>query len=124
MTALRRSTIPTVLIAAALALGGCGGGENGTGDDDHAMLDVTAREFSFDPDQMRVPAGQPVMLTLRNAGTVEHDFAIDDPEVLVYAAAGETVEEEIGSFPAGTYTVYCSIPGHREAGMEATLVSE
>lgn len=136
MTVLRRSTIPAVLIAAALALGACGGGDgpgtspgdgdgNGNGDDgDRQTLDVTVREFAFEPDQMRVAAGEPVMLVLRNAGAVEHDFAVDDPEVLVYAAPAETAEQEIGPFAAGTYTVYCSIPGHREAGMEATLVAE
>jgi uncharacterized cupredoxin-like copper-binding protein len=131
MSALRRSSIPAVLVAAALVISACGtdgtndGNGNGNGnDDDHQVLEVDASEFTFDPDEMRVAADEPVMLMLRNVGGVEHDFTIDDPAVEVYAGVGETAEEEIGSFAAGTYEVYCSIPGHREAGMVATLISE
>jgi len=28
------------------------------------------------------------------------------------------------NLPAGTYTFYCSVPGHKEAGMTGTLVVE
>ena len=34
--------------------------------------------------------------------------------------ANETVDTTFTATP-GTYTFYCSIPGHREAGMEGTL---
>jgi uncharacterized cupredoxin-like copper-binding protein len=132
MSVLRRSSITAVLAAAALALSACGGNgaDNGNGngaDDghgDHQTLEVTAREFAFEPDEMRVAADEPVMLVLTNGGAVEHDFVVDEPAVLVHVDPAQTAEEEIGPFPAGTYTVYCSIPGHREAGMEATLVAE
>jgi uncharacterized cupredoxin-like copper-binding protein len=135
MSALRRSGLPAVLVAAALVLSACGGNgtdngnDNGNGNgngnhDDHQVLEVDAGEFYFEPEEMRVAADEPVMLVLRNVGGVEHDFTIDDPAVDVYAAVGETAEEEIGSFAAGTYDVYCSIPGHREAGMVATLIAE
>ena len=55
-----------------------------------------------------------------NGGVVEHDFTIDEANVKIATPATETAS---GSFtlPAGTYAFYCSVPGHREAGMEGTL---
>jgi uncharacterized cupredoxin-like copper-binding protein len=40
------------------------------------------------------------------------EFAILEP--------GETRRFDV-SLPAGTYVIYCSLPGHREAGMVASL---
>ena len=40
---------------------------------------------------------------------------------VAHPAAGEEVTETFTIDEPGTYEVYCSIPGHREAGMVATL---
>ncbi len=37
------------------------------------------------------------------------------------AAAGESAEIRFTGTKAGTYTFYCTVPGHREAGMEGKL---
>jgi nitrite reductase (NO-forming) len=41
-------------------------------------------------------------------------------DIKVDLPAGQTTNVTIDA-PAGTYTFYCSIPGHRQAGMEGTL---
>lgn len=72
------------------------------------------------------------------AGSVEHDFVVegaarygtaeagheaDNPDDLhvAHADEGETVTATFMIDMAGTYTVYCSVPGHRDAGMVASL---
>jgi uncharacterized cupredoxin-like copper-binding protein len=115
-----------LLIAGALVLGACGGGgddggETG-GDEGATTCSVTGTEFAFDPDTLSVPADEEVTVELVNGGTIEHDFTIDEASVKIAAPATETAS---GSFTvaAGTYAFYCSVPGHREAGMEGTLTA-
>ena len=53
-----------------------------------------------------------------------HDFTIDEFDAHVAADRGETEEGGVTVDEAGTYTFYCSVPGHRSAGMEGTLTVE
>ncbi len=121
-------SIPAVLLAATLGLAACGGGGDDGGGGDAAQggdaLTVTTTEFEYEPASMTVPADTDVTLTLDNSdGAVEHDYTVEDEDVQITAAPGETVEGTM-NLPAGDYTVYCSVPGHRESGMEASLTVE
>ena len=52
----------------------------------------------------------------------DDDAAMDDDDLHVaHANAGESTTATFAVDEPGTYTVYCSVPGHRESGMEATL---
>jgi len=117
-----------LLIAGALVLGACGGGgddggggDGETGGDDGATtLSVAATEFAFDPVTLSAPADEEVTVEVVNGGTIEHDFTIDEAGLKIATPATETAT---GTFnlPAGTYTFYCSVPGHQDSGMEGTL---
>lgn len=55
-----------------------------------------------------------------NESGVPHNIVIDDKgEGAVVQNGG--VSKFSASFTAGEYAFYCSVPGHREAGMEGTL---
>ena len=83
---------------------------------------VTASMFKFDPAEIRVKAGEDVTIVL-TATDLTHDFTIDELAFHVSAAPGQIGR---GSFhapaTAGRYTAYCSVAGHRQAGMTATVV--
>lgn len=123
---MRRTLLLPLL---ALALGACG--DDGGGDavdpgEATTDIEVTGTDgLAFEPDAFRVPSAEEVSVTLTSEPSVEHDFVVadvggEDVEV-VRAAAGETGSGTISIDEPGTYDVYCSIPGHRQAGMEATL---
>lgn len=82
-------------------------------------LEVRATEMSYDPAAIAVAAGE-VEVVLHNDGTVLHDLRIGQEPFIVEAAPGETATARIDLEP-GRYEIYCSIPGHREAGMEGVL---
>jgi uncharacterized cupredoxin-like copper-binding protein len=137
-TLLHRAGLPALLLAALLVLAGCGGDGNGepeaadNGEQDTAesnddasvdALTFVATEFSFDPDQATIPADTPVEFVVDNQGVIEHDLAIDEAGVEIYVEPGESASAEV-TLPAGDYVFYCSIPGHRDSGMEGTLTVE
>jgi plastocyanin len=138
---MRRAVDVLVTGCTLVALAACGGGDAGTDaggspiftpvsdvPDDAHTLRVRAGEFFFDPGGVTVPADQPVALTLQNFGQVEHDWlALGEGDraivgAYVYADAGETTTG-VFTLDAGTYTVVCTIAGHREAGMVGTVTA-
>jgi plastocyanin len=80
-------------------------------------------DIAFDPTTLTIPANTDVTIELYNTGATAHNFSIDELGISVDVAAGEEGQATINA-PAGTYTFYCNVPGHREAGMEGTLTVE
>ena len=108
-------------VAVIASLAACGGDglpavEGPTSDG----LEVEASEMRFSPDEIAVSAGE-IPVVLRNAGLVIHDLRIDGkPTFLVEASPGRTTTAT-WELPEGRYEIYCSVEGHREAGMEGLL---
>lgn len=123
-----------VLGLATLLLAGC----SAAGPAQEVRLEANA--MAFDTNQIEVQAGRPVKLALQNDDSVLHDFAIqeidakvkatghdahahaDSIALHVSAAAGKTGTIEFTPEKAGTYAYYCTVDGHREAGMEGQFV--
>ena len=79
-------------------------------------------QLSFDTKQLSAKAGS-VTITLTNAAPVEHNVAIaEGSKVLAstptFAGGAKSVTVKL---KPGKYTFYCTVPGHRQAGMEGTL---
>ena len=82
---------------------------------------VTLTEFKIDPAMVEVAAGG--SLSVKNAGTVVHNLAIEGTDLKtadIAPGASETLD--ISSLKAGDYTIICAVPGHKGAGMEAMLM--
>lgn len=129
-----RRVLRAILAAAVVMLAGCGDNvsapEVALPVQDHRdpsdvtegarEITVRASSFSFDPKVISVEPGEDIAVALTSRDGL-HDFTIDGLDAHVAAEAGMTA---IGGFRAdkpGRYTFYCSVDGHREAGMEGTL---
>src|SRR5688572_1555926 len=86
-------------------------------------IEVEATSFSFDPDEIIVTAGEDIAIVLTSEDVL-HDFEIDELDAHVAADEGETAEGGFRAEEPGRYTYYCTVEGHREEGMEGTLVVE
>jgi len=121
MKARKRVLLAVLAMIPVLVATACDGGDGGNGG--ATRLELTATEFHFDPADLAVPADTAVTIVLANEGAVEHDLVIEETgEMVVHVGPGETGEGQV-TLPTGTYTFYCSIPGHREAGMEGVLTA-
>lgn len=98
---------------------GDGEGDGGGGDATFVAVDL---DFESAPDSL--PAGENE-ITLVNEGQAVHDVTFEElgDETVVSANGGETASGA-ATLEAGELTYYCSIPGHRGAGMEGTLTVE
>lgn len=109
--------------------GGMGGGSMGGHDESSPVaegarrIEVAATSFEFDPAEITVTAGEDVTIVL-SSDDLFHDFTIDGLDVHVAADRGETAEGGLRADESGEYTYYCTVAGHREAGMEGTLIVE
>lgn len=83
---------------------------------------LTAEAMRFGQAEIRVKAGQPATLVLDNHDLYEHSFDVDELDLHVAMTANGRTEFTFTPSEAGTYTIYCNVPGHREAGMVSSLV--
>jgi uncharacterized cupredoxin-like copper-binding protein len=91
-----------------------------------ASLDFEADpsgNLAFTEDKATSKAGK-VTINFTNPAPVPHNVDIED-ESGENVAETEVITEDSESTTAdlkpGTYTFYCDVPGHRQAGMEGTL---
>ncbi len=112
-----------------------------------ALYLVEMTNFAFTPSVLEVNAGEVLEIAIQNIDPVLHDFTIDaidaDVHVSYLGGTGEHAHAEADAVEAdvhfaltepgtgvvhlnihepGEYIFYCTVPGHREAGMEGTLI--
>jgi uncharacterized cupredoxin-like copper-binding protein len=118
----------SVGLLATLTLVACGGSSSsGSGANTvpaNPDLTVLAEDIKFDKKEYTVKAGD-VKTAYISKGQQTHTLVVQDPQGnKVPPTLRVTPGKEEGAvykLTAGTYTLYCDIPGHRDAGMQATL---
>jgi plastocyanin len=90
-------------------------------------LGVRASEYYFILSRPTVSSGE-VTVELNNQGEDAHDLSLQregsGEEPLLEVEETQSLQHTVAEFdlPAGTYRLWCSLPTHREKGMETTLV--
>ena len=120
---------PLLALTLAVSLAGCGeGGTSGdgglenieTGTSSGADYELFAGEFSFAPPFLVIEKAGTYSISLRNDGTLPHNFTVDGVGKTPDVQPGETVTAEL-TFKQGNFEFYCSIGDHAEQGMIGTV---
>ena len=85
-------------------------------------LEAAETELAFNTTKLSAKAGK-VTIDFKNPSALEHNVVIEQngKELSGFEPIAEGEESETAELKPGTYTFFCSVPGHREAGMEGTL---
>lgn len=77
--------------------------------------------YNWSTNTLEAAPGQVIQIT--NVGLGQHDFVVDEWGVDADLPNGEPVEVTVpeDAAPGDTFVYYCSVPGHRENGMEGEL---
>jgi plastocyanin len=144
---MKKLAVLLALALASTALVACGGGDDTTttsepeaagkanaapeGGKEEGGGGGATVEFEADPSgelaytttEASAEAGS-VTIDFKNPQSLTHDVAIESSggeEVGKTELIGEGETSTSVNLKPGKYTFYCSVPGHREAGMEGTL---
>jgi plastocyanin len=142
-----RLAVLCVLVATSLFVGACGSDDDNsttgsqsaaaptstptpaakrkpaTGSGSTVSLQPKGDQLLFDTNALTAKAGK-VTVDFTNDSAIPHNVTLIDS---ANKTLGETPTFDGGTksftatLKAGTYTYYCSVPGHREAGMQGTL---
>jgi uncharacterized cupredoxin-like copper-binding protein len=107
-------------------------------------IEISAVDLAYKPEHLTVKKDQTVTLIFKNEGKIFHDWVIDKMPIktaqtvtehnddghhehgeayAVHVSADSGKQSQVTFIPTATgkYTFYCSIPGHKDAGMIGTI---
>jgi uncharacterized cupredoxin-like copper-binding protein len=87
----------------------------------NAPIPVALSEYKITPAAITANTGD-ILLQVTNAGTMPHNLAVAELNAKTAdLAPGGSATLTLSNVAAGTYEVSCTIPGHADLGMKATL---
>lgn len=125
----RPARATSVLLAAAIVLGGCGGGRQLR--TDRPILRLSVDEYRIVPQDIQIRAGR-MKFVVRNSGRLTHNLVIEVPPdtpdgkpTLISRTdtmqPGQTAEPIKVTLRPGEYRLVCTIANHDDLGQFGTL---
>jgi plastocyanin len=100
-----------------------GGGQAAGGETIRLEADPDG-QLAYTTDTLSAKAGN-LTISFDNPASITHDVAVDDSGGNNIGTsdliAQDTTTLALKNLKPGSYTFYCTVPGHKEAGMEGTL---
>ena len=87
-----------------------------------AVQVVASDGLDFDADEYSATAGE--ITFAYEGGNIQHSLVVEGHEEEMRLLISGDEDQGTLTLDAGEYVLYCDIPGHQSAGMEATLTVE
>jgi plastocyanin len=84
-------------------------------------VQVELSDYAIRPDVIEVAPSTDVTFLVSNVGEAQHTLVISDDVGTERLTTGESAVLEAG-VARGSYTIWCSVKGHRELGMEGRVI--
>jgi manganese oxidase len=127
-TAITVGVVGSALVATACvsesSTGGTAVGEQAQGAP--AVVQVMLSDFAIEPETISVPADTPLSITVMNHGPAVHTFGVTIDGSTTETEALEpdaTTQLDLPALPPGIYDALCTVTGHTDLGMVATVVA-
>jgi cytochrome c oxidase subunit 2 len=88
-------------------------------------IEITAKRFAFNPGEITLKKGEPVVLVIKSSD-VAHGLRIRDLNVDVKVSAGGTAEVQITPQKTGDFTGHCAVfcgAGHNSMALKVHVVN-
>ena len=109
-----------VLLMAASGIANLAGLESVSAEERAGAIKVDMKNTEFDPAEIRIAAGQPARLVIKNRDLATHTFTVDTLGIDISFIPGTEKIVDLSVLNAGTYVYICAIEGHEE--MKGTIV--
>lgn len=83
-------------------------------------IEVILGDIFVEPNEITVPAGTELTLVVTNEGAMQHDLKLNGEVGTKMLDPGETETVNLGVFSESAWA-WCTVPGHRAAGMEMAI---
>lgn len=112
-----------MLVAAGVAMRGNDDGAPVAAAASTETVDVTLGDLFIEPSSLTMPAGATLTLNVTNEGAMAHDLKVEGTTGTAMLDPGASETITIGPFDAST-EAWCTVPGHKEAGMSMSITVE
>lgn len=114
--------VPLAVLIGVTVLAGCTAPDDDSDmDEDEGPTPVSGFEWGFDPATVEAATGQDVEIRFTNDGDIAHNLGGDFGRTDTISS-GQTATLTVSFDEPGEHAYWCSVPGHREKGMEGTIV--
>ena len=85
------------------------------------LVRITEEGTLFDPEEISVREGETVTLIITNEDYFGHDFTVDELDLHEVNDARSVTIVLFTPTEKGSFTFYCTVPGHSQLGMTGTI---
>lgn len=118
---MTRRPSPLLVAGSGLLLAACAAAPAPAAAPEDADAVIVADDLLYAPERIEIAAGEPLRLHLRNDGAIVHDLVFEDGWESGQVRPGDAITVELDAQTESS-VAWCSVPGHRAAGMELEVV--